>query len=265
MRDDGPPAGSHAEQGRLVDRLVAAGLGRPAPGALTPLAGGTVNRVWRWRRPGGDLVLKLYAARGASPLFPNDPVAEWRALTALSGTGLAPEPVATLPGHPYGLVYGHVEGTPWSGDPAPVGAALARLHALDPPPGLRQVGAGTAFIHGDPVPGNILVSGARSGARSGAGSRAGLRFIDWQCPGAGDPVHDLALFLSPAMQVAAGREPLTDAAAARFLDAYGDPDAAARLRAQAAMIQARVAAHCRWRIARSPRRAPLYAAALRAL
>ena len=33
--------------------------------------------------------------------------------------------------------------------------------------------------------------------------------IDWQCPGAGDPVDDVAAFLSPAVQILYGYEPLT--------------------------------------------------------
>ena len=50
------------------------------------------------------------------------------------------------------------------------------------------------LIHGDTVPNNFIQS------------VDALVLIDWQCPALGDPVLDLAIFLSPAMQqIARGR------------------------------------------------------------
>src|SRR5690606_1496502 len=123
-------------------------------------------------------------------------------------------------------------GAPWIRDAAPVGALLSRLHRIAPPdslrrvpgessailaqgdamldylanpgdladlrPGARHASEGKAvFLHGDPVPGNIIADKEK------------VVLIDWQCPARGDPIHDLALFLSPAMQVLGRGAPLS--------------------------------------------------------
>ena len=83
------------------------------------------------------------------------------------------------------------------------------------------------LVHRDAGPGNLIDTGDR------------LLLIDWQAPGAGDPVEDLAAFLSPAFQILYGREPLTDDEEGAFLDAY--PDAARRAPAAAHAAQLRLA------------------------
>ncbi len=246
-------------------------LGLDPGGAVwVPLRGGRVNRLWRV----GDWVVKLYHPRGATPLFPNDAAAEAAALTALRGRGLAPRLVAAAPGDaPPCLVYDHLDGPSAAATPDAAGALLARLHAEAPPSGLRRLSGGadilrqgdamvaalpgalarrlralrpaappppdeTVFLHGDPVPANIV------------STPDGPRLIDWQCPAAGDPAEDLAIHLSPAMQAIYGQGPLTPAQEAAFLDAYGHP---ARCRALAAAAPARhwrMAAYCLWKAAR---------------
>jgi len=242
------------------------------------LAGGRTNSLWRVTGDRHDLVVKLFRPEAQTPLFCNDPDAEVRALEALQGIGIAPEYVANgITEVGPSLVYAHVEGRSWQppDDIAPVARSLARLHAtpvpdeLDSAPGhaadlrqqardmLAQIGAagdavlalepiprddsaltGKAFLHGDPTAGNALVSGRT------------ITFIDWQCPVRGDPVLDLAVFLSPAMQWVSGNRPLTTAEEGAFLAAYGDEGIAARYRALAPLFHWRMAAYCLWRAAR---------------
>ncbi|GKY86704.1 aminoglycoside phosphotransferase family protein [Sinisalibacter aestuarii] len=249
----------------------------------TALSGGRTNAVWRVQTPAGALVVKLYRADAATPLFANDPEAEAASLAALAGTGLAPDLVATAltPQGP-SLVYSHIAGRPWQAadNPSLVAEALARLHARALPDGLpmRPPGADRlraealamlddlgpqgaalaalrpgalpdpgdappAFIHGDATAANALVTGA------------GLTFIDWQCPGGGDAADDLAVFLSPAMQAVSGNAPLTAAGEAAFLASYQAAGAdhartVARYHARAPLYHWRMAAYATWRAAR---------------
>ena len=226
--------------------------------AWRPLAGGRVNALWRV----GDVVAKLHDPHGASPLFPNDAAAEARALLRLAPVGLAP--VLRAQGRGW-IVAAHVPGRPWSGDPRPVADVLARLHGVRPAPGgFRRLASGSAalraqglamapdepppggpdvppvegaMIHGDAVPGNILVD------------RGTLVLIDWQCPALGDPVEDLAMFLSPAMQWLYRGAVLAPDAVDAFLRA-SPPDRAERYRRLAPLFHWRMAAHCAWKARR---------------
>ena len=72
----------------------------------------------------------------------------------------------------------------------------------------------------------------------------GGRVIDWQCPGMGDPAEDLWSFLSPAFQAVYGLEPRSVGDEARFLAAYGDEGAAARLGVLRPYFAWRYARHC---------------------
>ena len=235
----------------------------------TPLSGGRTNPIWRIDGGAEALVCKLFLPDAATPLFANDPAAEWAALRALSGLGIAPEPVAssrTALGD--SLLYRHVSGQPWRSDPSAVAHLLRRLHEVPPPRALpralpdatglveqgramlMQIAAtnalppaptaqaalqGAAFLHGDPIPGNILQDGSQ------------MTLIDWQCPAIGDPCLDLALFLSPAMQIVNGNPPLPATQVAAFLEAYGDPLLTRRYRALAPLFHWRMAAYCLWK------------------
>ncbi len=192
--------------------------------------------------------------------------------------GLAADMVAELatPLGPC-LIYRHVPGTAWTpGDPvAWVARALARLHRLAPVAGLRRVGSGSAalaaqgreildqckspaadrlrdampvgevagpvagtLLHGDPVPGNVII-----------GER-GVTLIDWQCPALGDPCDDLATFLSPAMQLVYAGASLDGATERAFLAAYADGGVVARLSRLRPWFHWRMAAHCLWKAER---------------
>jgi hypothetical protein len=268
-----PPAATEALARETADRLDAAGWGPVAAAALEPLGGGVTNAVWRWRRPSGDLIVKRFRPDAGTPLFPNSAADAYQAQLVLRGTGLAPEPGALLSGDAPVLVYRAAEGG--AGSPEDAGLLLAALHAVPPPAQLRALPQGAsailaqgeamlaglpgatalralrpavpdvppvtpAFLHGDPVPANIV---------AGAG-RAVL--IDWQCPAVGDPCEDLACYLSPAMQIAYGAGPLAAAQSQAFLAAYGNPALAERLALLGPAFHWRMAAYCLWRAAHTP-------------
>lgn len=232
------------------------------PGAcvndLRPLSGGRSNEVWR----SGQIVVKIYRASSATPLFPNDLGQEAAALEALGPLGLAPHAVAR--GADW-LAWRHVAGTAWRGEdglasllqrlsrvPAfsglktrPMGAWEIATHArsfapngMPSMPELLDVPLPTpSLLHGDLVPGNIICTGE------------GLCLIDWQCPGWGDPVDDLALFLSAAMQWLYRGRSLTPNERLTLLAQV--PEALRyRYERLAPVLHWRIAAHCAFRAAR---------------
>jgi thiamine kinase len=247
-----------------ADAAIARLVPAPQP-QWQALPGGRTNRLWRV----GDLVVKRYDPDATSPLFPNDPKAEALALRLFAPHGLAPMMRASGSGW---LIYDHVKGAVWSGDPAPVAKALYRLHQIDlPEASFRRLGSGSADLHaqacamagqcrgtlppvpadpglppvalrplhGDAVPGNIVV-----------GPQSKITLIDWQCPALGDPAEDLATFLSPAMQWLYRGRPLSKAEEQVFLAAYPDTEAVARTRALAPLFHWRMAVHCLWKLER---------------
>lgn len=231
----------------------------PSGARWVPLTGGNTNDLWQVV----DRVVKRYRPEAQTPLFANDPNAECQALRALAGTGLAPRFVAFEAGT---LVYARAEGRGWTpaDGVACVAETLAKLHAIKAPVGLPVHPQGPAalarqtrdlgehvpqvpedlppctpvFVHGDATAANALV-------RDGQ-----LTFIDWQCPGRGDACDDIAIFLSPAMQVISGNRVLSEDEVAAFLAAYGEGDVTRRYRALRPLYAARMRGYCRWRAAR---------------
>lgn len=249
-----------------------------------PLRGGRTNRLWCVTSNGATLVVKLYNQDAATPLFANDPVAEYSVLRALSDSALSPE--AVFSGNTQTgpvLVYRHIGGKPWRDDPALAATVLKSLHTtaapymatslprapdgslalkaqtlaiLDQIPSaeaarLRAIepksdvapSEQTRLLHGDPVPDNIVCT------ETGSGSGAVL--IDWQCPRMGDPLLDLSLFLSPAMQIIARGHPLTLEEHREFIEAYDDPPVTQRLLALQPLLHWRMASYCLWKITRA--------------
>lgn len=232
-------------------------------GRWEPLQGGTTNLVWRC----DDVVIKSYRPARATPLFPNDPQQEAAALAALAPQGFAPQLLAK---GGLWLAYAFLPGPCWSDGPEQVAQLLCRLHQIENPAlSLRRVAMGAkdliaetsemmaaqglsvplpaipdhpppraCLLHGDPVPGNIVMASG------------GPVLIDWQCPAWGDPVLDLALFLSPAMQQIYRGRPLSKAEEAAFLAAYPDAATKARLAAFRPVLHLRMLLHCRARAAR---------------
>ncbi|TDE37054.1 phosphotransferase family protein [Antarcticimicrobium sediminis] len=235
-----------------------------------PLAGGHTNRVWRLRGQLYDLVLKLYVSDAATPLFANDPRRETACLAALSGSGIAPTPVAADPqAQTPWILYRHLPGTGWTTGGEAVAELLGRVHAQTAPSGLPNAPDGSAelarqtleilslcrssqthalrvlepagtvapsgqhrLVHGDPVPGNIVMQGPRA------------TLIDWQCPACGDPAGDLAIFTSPAMQLVYRGAPLSTWEKAAFLGAYPDLATVGRALELQPWYHWRMAAYC---------------------
>lgn len=260
----------------LAAALASRGFGRAAAD-WSALGGGRTNLVWRQNGAAEGVVCKLYRPEAGTPLFPNDSEAEGRALAALAGTGLAPAFRERLKwAGQTCLVYRFVAGQAGAAGAAETLRALAALHRLTPPEGLRRAASGAdavleeglrmlrdasgahhvrlicavptvqdlppgppGFLHGDPVPFNVV-----------ARPEGGVAFIDWQCPATGDPVHDIALALSPSMRLANGLGPLTPDETAAALDAYGEAEVAWRYRRWRPALAWRLACHAAWRLAR---------------
>lgn len=256
------------------------------------LYGGRTNRVWRLHGHAGDLVLKLYRTDFHNPLFRNDPMSERACLERLADTGLAPRLRASGEfAEQAWALYDHAPGAPWRNDTQRAAQALARLHTLntdlDLPRGcngsrdllahaerilalcgaeprvelerLRPVGdvspsRRSCLIHGDPVPGNLLLDAG------------GVVLIDWQCPAIGDPAEDIAIFLSPAMQHVYRGKALTGAEERSFLAAYANPEITDRYHALKPFFHWRMAAYCLWRAQNgAPDYAPAYELEIAAL
>ena len=245
--------------------------------APVPLGGGRTNELWRVELPNPETaVLKRFAKRSTNPLFPNDAAAEARALRSLAASSLAPRILSegTTLGRDW-ILLTYVEPVDERVGPEDAARTLAKVHALPPWSGLRQAPVASTdvskqaivmleecdaaladkvhscrpiksidpssdrrLIHTDPVPANFVV-----------GSR-GPVLVDWQCPAFGDPVEDLATYLSPAMQIIYAGEPLSDSEQRRFLDAYPDPEIVERYQQIGPWFQWRIAAYCAWQATR---------------
>lgn len=240
----------------LIQEAEAALSGLSSP--WVPLIGGRVNHLWRC----GEIVIKQYRPERATALFPNDLCAELVALHRFSRLGFAPECLAH--GKDW-LAYRHLRGQSWQSGAGQVAHLLGHLHRqgteglslrhtlanghamaqnaqemlaasgmvlctpLAPP---DEVAVAPVPLHGDPVPGNIIVG------------PAGAMLIDWQCPALGDPVLDLAIFLSPAMQHLYRGYPLSDQEVAEFLALYPDQTASSRYLRLRPWLHLRLASHC---------------------
>ncbi|MCR9085285.1 MAG: phosphotransferase [Rhodobacteraceae bacterium] len=249
--------------------LAAAGL-EPDGARWQTLPGGRVNRVWRVETATGTVAVKAYGPVTERGLFPNDPRAEWAALTAGWRAGRAPQPLhlAATPAGPV-LVYRYLLAL-HPIRPAQAGRALAALHRSATWAGLARtaperwrlprgaqvrlrrwgltegaLGAirnalrdaarhrpAPAPVHGDPVPANMLATAD------------GPVLIDWQCPALGDAATDLAIYLSPGMQRRYGAGPLSAGAQSRFRRAYGRSAVLSRYDRVAPALHARIAMHC---------------------
>ncbi len=240
---------THAMQTVLKD----AGLIRSGIRSQTNnLKGGYWNRVMHYQQPGKNWVVKQFVLGDENLMFPNLPDHEAQALRDLDGSTIAPGFVGYIPDAEGGpvLVYQFQDGSDWRDDTASMGRLLRSLHdapvtgtyrdlniepsdilaqsneimaSVDsgdatwlkletlrpqavPHPGLEQ----RHMIHTDCGPGNVIVT------------EQGPVLIDWQCPGMGDPVEDLACFTSPGIQTLYGCPALTEVQITDLLDAYDD-------------------------------------------
>lgn len=249
------------------------------------LPGGFRNDVWKVRDGRGWLIEKRYSEDPgeANPMYPNLADHEAAALAALGPRGLAPQLVR----HERGVItYRFVPGTMWRSGVNDVAALLHDIHSGPAPRGLRQLcgSAAQALADGDemvaavsakaaadlrevrPTVASSAVVRRRSLVHTDCGpgnlvrSRRGLVLIDWQCPGLGDPVEDIACFISPAMMILYQQKPHSARVVEQFLAAYGDSvhgrETVARYRRDAAAWHYRIGGYCVWRAGRLTRRLP---------
>ena len=94
--------------------------------------------------------------------------------------------------------------------------------------------ASAVFLHGDPVPANMVCG------------PDGLCLIDWQCPALGDPHEDIFVLLSPAMQSLYGGRVLGKDDVAAFFAGYRAQHHR-RYRSLAPFFHWRMAAYCLWK------------------
>jgi len=248
-------------------------LGRDTtePVVVTRLSGGFRNLIHRVEGEGLDCVVKQYAPADDNPLFPLLFEDECRSLAAFEEAGIAPRLIAVDRVRRL-LAYQFISGDIWDGDLVGLGELLTRVGQVAPPDWLRklpsrvdELRAHTSdildavadppsgllehfdvpdepfpirLVHTDCGPGNVI------------GVPGHYLLVDWQCPGRGDPVEDLAAATSPGVQILYGRAPLRKAHVAELLANYGDSMATERYRWKAPLYSARFAAYCAWRIER---------------
>jgi thiamine kinase len=245
------------------------------------LAGGYRNAVWKVRNGRTWSIEKHYDEDPGSPnpMYPNLPDHEALAMQLLAGTQCAPELIDFQPASDSEgskVRYRFVRGSQWRRGTADVAELLHRIHhhplksdaasrmrrlhlsaaqarchadamfdevppslaakALIVRPSSRTVRVTTpALVHTDCGPGNIIRAAS------------GPVLIDWQCPGLGDPVEDIACFLSPAMMILYATPPHGPNARASFLAAYADAAIIERYHLDGASWHYRIAAYCAWR------------------
>lgn len=229
--------------------IDALGLAHPR---VIPLAGGILNRSFRVREGGEDLVLKL--AGDAAPGLGASRRSEFAMQALAAGAGLAPPVVLADEAQGF-IVSRHACGrTPSAGDMhdtrllARVGAWIAALHALPSPPGLAVVDFGEraagylarlqASSPGG-FPGRLADElAARRAAlprpvrlaachhdlhhRNFIDDGRRLLAVDWEYAGPGDPAADLASCI--------GYHGLRDDAVDALLAGYGEDGAGLRER-----------------------------------
>ncbi|MDC0604864.1 phosphotransferase [Amylibacter sp.] len=232
--------------------------------------GGRTNKVWRLKDE-RDLICKLYLDTKSNPLFNNSPKAEYLCLFSLDGSDIAPKPYKYLK-TPFGdvLLYHYIEGKIWSRDVNTVSGLLSRIRKHKYPKELRilstlpsdikQTGIDIinrlngyhknelmnicpdvsisdiepVLLHTDVVPGNLILGDK------------GLRLIDWQCPAIGDPIVDIAMFLSPGMHIIYGSGKLSMKDHEVFLMSLTS-DLRNRYNILGPLYHWRLAAYCFWK------------------
>jgi thiamine kinase-like enzyme len=200
---------------------VAAELGIERP-RITALAGGPANRTFRLSDAKHDFVLRLAGA--ATPMLLADRDSERAMLELAAAAGLAPGIVLARPAEGL-IVTRHVDGRLLDEDDlrdaallARIGAWIARLHSIAPPPGLPPVDFGARaaryleWVQARRNDARIDVIGRELAARRAAlpptgriaachhdlhcrnfvDTGAALFVCDWEYAGPGDPAADLA-------------------------------------------------------------------------
>ncbi|MGH8250648.1 MAG: phosphotransferase [Steroidobacteraceae bacterium] len=230
---------------------IAAELGLERP-RIVPLAGGPANRTLRLTDARHDYVLRLAGA--ATAVLLADRESELAMLRLASAAGLAPAIVLARPEAGL-LVTQHLDGKPLADADLRnratlrrIGAWIARLHAIPPPPELPQVdfgGRAAAYLGWLQARGSdariaavavalderrkALAPLARLASchhdlhcRNFVDTGAALSVLDWEYAGPGDPAADLAACI--------GYHELAERDVDALLAGYGRNDDALRSR-----------------------------------
>ncbi|POF28492.1 phosphotransferase [Roseibium marinum] len=243
---------------------------------LRPLPVNYTSRFWRLDAVERVYVIKeFFPGNEDNPLYPTLPQQEADALNVLARHALAPdlEAFVTSPTGTPLLVYGY---DPAKSDEIDVGEAadlIGRFAALKQAiPGHQTVPSGfhEVLARGDAMlatipdsrkaanlkrlrPADTLV-GQRAVERSLVhrsfclgtilATAGGARLIDWQYAGLGDPVEDIACFVSPGLATLYGLHPLVAHAEDLFLKHYPDRDTVGRFLEERGAYHWRLAAYC---------------------
>jgi len=230
------------------------------------LKGGYLNSVWFVDTLDRRLVAKKFVKPVTGTLFPNLPEDEAEALRRLEGLDVAPKLVGFWPDVSL-LVYEFVEGDMWDGDMQSIAQLLLRKEAADPT-GFRSVPIKVQDIlaEGDalfarcksppdtlcpslvdvPLPQKLSLIHTDVGVNL-VGAGENLRLIDWQCPAIGDICEDIYSLLSPAFQILADRDPLTDVEVSDFWLTLMRPELEVRYALLRPAYAWRFAGYCAWR------------------
>jgi hypothetical protein len=246
---------------------------------LRPLPLAYTSRFWRLDVPGRSHVIKeFFPEREDNPLYPTIPRQEADALAVLARHRLSPdlELFAESPAGTPLLVYGYPAPAGNEIDVGEVAELIGRFAALDEPvPGHRVFPAGWHEVldRGDAMlaaipqsrkatnlkrlrPADTAVE-ARPARRTLVhrslclgtiqATGEGARLIDWQFAGLGDPVEDIACFVSPGLAMLYGLHPLVAHAEELFLKSYPDRETVERFLAERIAYHWCFAAYCLFR------------------
>lgn len=243
---------------------------------LRPLPVNYTSRFWWMDVPGWVYVIKeFFPGNEDNPLYPTLPDQEADALSVLARHDLAPEleAFAKSPAETPILVYGYKPPQSVEIDVAEAAGLIGRFAAIDEPvPGHQIVPAGfhevlqdgdaildtipdsrkainlkrlrpdetainrrdveRSLVHRSFCLGTILATGD------------GARLIDWQYAGMGDPVEDIAGFVSPGLATLYGLHPLVAELEEKFLQSYPDRKTVDRFMQERTAYHWRLAAYC---------------------
>ncbi len=238
-----PSMAIDADERELREKLRACAATRPlAGGHVTRIEGGLSNRAWRLDASGEHWFVRL--GHPQARRLGVDRRSECAVLRAVAAAGLAPgvhvcEPAAGL------LITHFIEGRTWSaadarlpGNLRRVAACLRRLHELSVPDGVHEVDYGrqaerlaAALPAHDLAGAELADRAAVAFARIGDGGHAKtlchndlhhlnvlddgdrLWMVDWEYGGRGNPLFDVASFLT--------LHDLGPGATEAFLESYG--------------------------------------------
>jgi hypothetical protein len=237
------------------------------------LQGGRTNQVFWGEFTDKKLVFKIFNTDRKNHLFPNDIKCEHASLVALDKLNLAPKFRGRFRFNGLDcLAYDFVKGEVAQIVSKEAIQALAILHQQPPPKKIRRLACDRdavlaqglmfvaddrseraaylrdacpsspnfmpvdpCFLHGDPTPANTIET------------ETGIIFVDWQCPAVGDPVYDLVLAVSPAMQLLYGNTSCEKVRPNELISAYGDSQIIDRYAQLAPLLSWRIACYCHWK------------------